>query len=72
MVMPWAFTSTVACSAAFEAVFTTAALSPLEEVVAAGVVAACEEEPDLLELPQAATASERASVGRRNFTAERI
>jgi hypothetical protein len=70
--MPWAFTSTVVCSVAFEALFTTAALSPLDGVVAVGVVAAGEEEPDLLELPQAATASERTSVGSRNFTVERI
>jgi hypothetical protein len=58
----------------FDAVFTTVALSPLDEdVVLAGAVAACEEELELLELlPHAASVSDAASAGRRNFRAERI
>jgi hypothetical protein len=61
-------------SAAFEALFTTTALAPPDdEVVLAGAVLACEEEPDLLELlPHPASASEATSAGRRNFKDERI
>jgi hypothetical protein len=70
--MPRASTSTVAPSVVFDALFTTAALSPFDEdVVLAGAVA-CEEEVDLLELPHAASVSDAASAGRRNFIAERI
>jgi hypothetical protein len=72
--MPWALTSTVAPSVEFVALFTITALSPLGDgvVVAAGA-AACEEEPELLELlPHAVNASDAASAGTRNFKAERI
>jgi hypothetical protein len=64
----------MALSAVFEALFTTTALAPLDdEVVLAGAVLACEEEADLPELlPHAASASEAASAGRRNFKDERI
>jgi hypothetical protein len=67
-------TSTVAPSVAFAALFTTAALSPLDDdVVRAGVELACEEEPEPLELlPHAANASEAASAGMKNFKTERI
>jgi hypothetical protein len=62
-------------SVAFDAVFTTASPSRLEDVVAlAGVlVLACEEELELLELlPHAANVSDATRAGARNFRAERI
>ena len=72
--MPWASTSTVAPSVAFEALFTTATLSPLDgAVVVAGAVLACEEETELPELlPHAANASDAASAGTRTFDDESI
>jgi hypothetical protein len=71
-VMPRASVSVVAPSVALEALFTTVALSPLDDVLAAGA-AACEEEPELLELlPHAASVSDATSAGTRTFKAERI
>src|ERR1019366_4469680 len=71
--MPWASTRTVVPSVAFEALFTTAAPSPLDDEVVVAGAAACEEEPELLELlPHAAKVSDAASGRARNFKAERI
>src|ERR1700682_477913 len=76
--MPWESTSTVAPNVAFEALFTSAALCPLDcslgdDVVLAGAGPACEVEPELLELlPHAAKVSDAASGTARIFRAERI
>jgi hypothetical protein len=79
--MPWESTSTVVPNVAFEALFTSAALCPLDpplgdEVVPAGAALACEFEPELLEvlelLPHAANVSDAASGRARIFSAECI
>src|ERR1017187_3743543 len=71
--MPWASTRTAVPSVAFEALFTTAAPSPLDDEVVFAGAAACEEEPELLELlPHAANVSDAASGRARNLRAERI
>ncbi|MGC2374427.1 MAG: hypothetical protein WA484_11200 [Solirubrobacteraceae bacterium] len=72
--MPGASTSTVVPSVAFEALFTTTALSPLDDdVVPAEVEAACDEGPEPFELlPHAANTSDAASTGMTSFKAECI
>jgi hypothetical protein len=57
---------------AFDALFTSTALV-LDEVELAGAVAACEEEPDVLELlPHAARVSDAANAGTNAFIARCI
>jgi hypothetical protein len=66
--MPCALTSTVVPRVAFEALLTTTAPSPLDDELVFAGAAACEEEPELLELlPHAANVSDAASGRARNF-----